>query len=91
MNGLSSSRNWGLIEILTILLQRNVELLTPGGSALSRISQQNRVIVNSLLSYNKTFGESHNLSVLAGYSFEENAFRVLRADGTGFLSDVERV
>ncbi|MGC1514223.1 MAG: TonB-dependent receptor [Maribacter sp.] len=90
MNGLSFKQELGIDRNFDDFLQRNVELLTPGGSALNRISQQNRVIVNSLLSYNKTFGENHNLSVLAGYSFEENAFRVLRADGTGFLSDDQR-
>ena len=89
VNGLSFKQELGVDRNFDDFIAREVELLTPGGEAINRISQQNRVIVNSLLSYNKTFGE-HNLNVLLGYSFEENSFRVLRADGTGFLSDDQR-
>ncbi|UOY05100.1 TonB-dependent receptor [Muricauda sp. SCSIO 64092] len=87
--GLSFKQELGVDRNFDEAIRRDVELLTPGGFALNRISQQNRTIVNSLLSYNKTFGD-HTLNILAGYSFEENAFRVLRADGTGFLSDDQR-
>ncbi|MEM9075383.1 MAG: TonB-dependent receptor [Bacteroidota bacterium] len=90
IDGLSFKQELGIDRNLDDVIEREIELLTPGGLARNRISQQNRVIVNSLLSYNKTFGEKHNLNVLVGYSFEENEFRILRADGTGFLSDAQR-
>ncbi len=90
MDGLSFKQEIGVDRNLDDVIERDVELLTPGGFARNRISQQNRVVTNSLLSYKKTFGEKHNLNVLVGYSFEENEFRILRADGTGFLSDAQR-
>ncbi|MEM9363900.1 MAG: TonB-dependent receptor [Bacteroidota bacterium] len=90
INGLSFKQELGIDRNLNDATRRQVELLTPGGLAQNRISQQNRVIVNSLLSYNKTFGEKHNLSAFIGYSFEENQFRILRGDGTGFLADAQR-
>ncbi|MEM9076374.1 MAG: TonB-dependent receptor [Bacteroidota bacterium] len=90
IDGLSFKQELGIDRNFDDVIERNVELLTPGGFARNRISQQNRVVVNSLLSYNKTFGEKHNLNVLVGYSFEENEFRILRGDGTGFLSDAQR-
>ncbi|MEL7122179.1 MAG: SusC/RagA family TonB-linked outer membrane protein, partial [Bacteroidota bacterium] len=90
VDGLSFKQELGIDRNLDDVIERQVELLTPGGFARNRISQQNRVVVNSLLSYNKTFGEKHNLGLLVGYSFEENKFRILRGDGTGFLSDAQR-
>ncbi|MEM9077519.1 MAG: TonB-dependent receptor [Bacteroidota bacterium] len=90
IDGLSFKQELGIDRNTNDRIQREIDLLTPGGEADNRISQQNRVIVNSLLSYNKTFGEKHNLNVLVGYSFEENEFRILRGQGTGFLSDDQR-
>ncbi|WP_422860906.1 SusC/RagA family TonB-linked outer membrane protein [Flagellimonas sp. S174] len=90
IDGLSFKQELGIDRNLDDVIERNVELLSPGGFARNRISQQNRTVVNSLLSYNKTFGEKHNLSWLVGYSFEKNEFRIIRADGTGFLSDAQR-
>ncbi|WP_422860692.1 SusC/RagA family TonB-linked outer membrane protein [Flagellimonas sp. S174] len=90
IDGLSFKQELGIDRNLDDVIERDIELLTPGGFARNRISQQNRVIVNSLLSYNKNFGEKHNLSAFIGYSFEENKFRILRGDGTGFLADAQR-
>ncbi|WP_378183914.1 SusC/RagA family TonB-linked outer membrane protein [Aquimarina sp. SS2-1] len=89
IDGLSFKQDLGIDRTFTENQQRNVELLTPGGFAANSVFQQNRYILNSLLSYNKSFGDSHNLSVLAGYSFEDNAFRNVQTQGTGFLSDAQ--
>ncbi|MFD2561574.1 SusC/RagA family TonB-linked outer membrane protein [Aquimarina rubra] len=89
IDGLSFKQDLGIDRTFTENQQRNVELLTPGGSAANSVFQQNRYILNSLLSYNKSFGDSHNLSLLAGYSFEDNAFRNVQTQGTGFLSDAQ--
>jgi len=89
IDGLSFKQDIGIDRTFTENQQRNVELLTPGGSAANSVFQQNRYILNSLFSYNKTFGDAHNLNLLAGYSFEDNQFRNVQATGTGFLSDAQ--
>ncbi|WP_299899687.1 TonB-dependent receptor [uncultured Aquimarina sp.] len=90
LDGLSFKQDVGIDRVFTENQTRNVELLTPGGSAANSVFQQNRYILNSILSYNKNFGDKHNLSLLAGYSFEDNQFRNIQASGTGFLSDAQQ-
>lgn len=89
IDGLSFKQDIGIDRTFTENQQRNVELLTPGGFAANSVFQQNRYILNSLLSYNKTFGDAHNLNLLAGYSFEDNQLRNVQTQGTGFLSDAQ--
>ncbi|WP_299256963.1 TonB-dependent receptor [uncultured Aquimarina sp.] len=89
IDGLSFKQDIGIDRTFTENQTRNVELLTPGGSAANSVFQQNRYILNSLLSYNKTFGDAHNLNLLAGYSFEDNQLRNVQTQGTGFLSDAQ--
>jgi len=90
IDGLSFKQDFGIDRTFTENQARNVELLTPGGFASNSVFQQNRFIANSILSYNKNFGEKHTLSGLVGYSFEENAFRNVQVSGTGFLSDAQQ-
>ncbi|AXT58568.1 TonB-dependent receptor [Aquimarina sp. AD1] len=89
LDGLSFKQDFGIDRVFTENQQRNVDLLTPGGSAANSVFQQNRYILNSILTYNKSFGDSHNLNVFGGFSYEENAFRNVQAQGTGFLSDAQ--
>ncbi|WP_299439918.1 TonB-dependent receptor [uncultured Aquimarina sp.] len=90
IDGLGFKQDIGIDRTFTENQTRNVDLLVEDGSAANSVFQQNRYILNSLLSYNKTFGDAHNLSLLAGYSFEDNQFRNVQVSGTGFLSDAQQ-
>lgn len=45
-------------------------------------------ISETVLSYNKTFNEIHNLDAIAGFSVQENLWEMVEASATGFASDV---
>lgn len=65
-------------------------LLYPGSSGNASISASNGLSLNSdnIVTYVKTFNEKHNLSITAGYTYEQYVAKSVGVSGTGFLSDV---
>lgn len=44
-------------------------------------------INENVLTYDKTFGEIHKLTFLAGYSQQQTNYKLIRANGSGFAAD----
>ena len=87
LNGLSFKTDFGVDRRFVEAQTREVDLLTPGGEAFNGISQQNRFTITPTFLYNNKLGEKHNLSLLAGYSYDQNDIRNIDVAGTGFLDD----
>ncbi|MBC9929197.1 TonB-dependent receptor [Chitinophaga qingshengii] len=60
------------------------------GSANIAQSDATSSLLEYTLAYNKTFSEKHNLSAVAGYSYQKSGSENLVAGNQGFLSDISQ-
>lgn len=58
------------------------------GSASASTSQYTSLLNENTISYSRTFNEDHQLSVLAGVTYQDFVTTSLSGSGTGFLSDI---
>ncbi|MEO9893469.1 TonB-dependent receptor [Aurantibacter sp.] len=58
-----------------------------GGEATLNVSRNTSFINENYLTYSKTFGEAHDLSIMAGYSFQKDRSEGLDSFASGFISD----
>ena len=58
------------------------------GSAGVNTAQFTSLLSENTISYNNTFADLHNVSAVAGFTYQNFLQTTLRASGTGFLSDV---
>lgn len=58
------------------------------GRASVSTTQQTSLLNENTISYNKTFGQGHNISAVAGVTYQDFVTTTLSASGTGFLSDI---
>lgn len=87
VDGLKFKSDIGFDRVTVESQTRDIDILTPGGAASNSVDQQNRLIATQTLSYDKKFGDKHNLSLLGGFAYEQNDRRAIDVAGTGFLSD----
>ena len=59
----------------------------PGGSAAFLKVIDNKWLTNHTLNYNTTLADKHNISALAGLSYESSVSETVQVAGNGFLSD----
>lgn len=60
---------------------------TPGGNAQNFIANDNRIITDHTLNYNKTFEDVHTIGAVAGMSYQETTFNTTNIASEDFLSD----
>jgi TonB-linked SusC/RagA family outer membrane protein len=87
VNGLKFKSDIGIDRVSVEAQEREIEILTPGGSAFNSINQQNRLIATQTMSYDRTFAEKHTLNFIGGFAYEQNDQREIAVEGTGLLSD----
>lgn len=58
-----------------------------GGYGSRRFENHETKLIETTVSYDKTFQNKHNLSAVAGYSYEENLYDGLKAEGSGATSN----
>ena len=58
------------------------------GYASVSASQYTSLLNENTISYNKTFNKKHNVSAVAGFTYQDFLYTSLGGSGTGFLSDV---
>lgn len=58
------------------------------GSASISTEQFNSRLSENIVSYSKTFNEKHDLSVMAGFTYQDFITTYVSGSGVGFLSDV---
>ncbi|HMP30519.1 MAG TPA: TonB-dependent receptor, partial [Saprospiraceae bacterium] len=85
--GLVFRTDWGMDEIANTEKRRNVNLLTPGGSAGRDINNDYKWLTTNTLTYDKDYGTNSRFSLLGGYSFETSRFLGVYVAGNGFASD----
>lgn len=85
--GLKFKQDFGVDRNFTENQEREIDLLTPGGFAENNIFQQNRYISTSTLTYDTVISGKHNISLLTGFSYDQNDSRDIQVEGTGFLAD----
>ena len=85
--GLSFRSDFGIDRVVLEEFQRSFEINSAGGSASDYYAQQNKYVFTNTLNFNQTFGNVHDLSAVAGMSYEQTDVRDITASGTGFLSD----
>lgn len=86
-SGLYFRTDFGIDRVVLEEFQRSFEINSAGGSASDYYAQQNKYIFTNTLNFNQTFGNVHDLSAVAGMSYEQTDVRDITASGTGFLSD----
>lgn len=61
----------------------------PNSSGGASISVNNNIYINStnIVAYDTTINDSHNISAIAGFTYENSKSKGLGASGSGFLSD----
>lgn len=87
VNGFSFRSDFGIDRIVLEEFQRSFEINSPGGSGSDYYAQQNKYVFTNTLNFNKTFGGVHDLTAVAGMSYEQTDVRDITVSGTGFLSD----
>ncbi|WP_159099215.1 MULTISPECIES: SusC/RagA family TonB-linked outer membrane protein [Aquimarina] len=60
---------------------------TPGGNAQNFIANDNRIITDHTLNFNKTFNDIHTVGAVAGISYQETTFNTINVATEDFLSD----
>ncbi|WP_373331553.1 SusC/RagA family TonB-linked outer membrane protein [Salmonirosea aquatica] len=58
------------------------------GSASVSTSQFRSLLSENTISYTKTLGDKHNISAVAGFTYQDFVSTSLSASGVGFLSDI---
>lgn len=87
LDGLTYRSDFGIDRVALEQFQRSFEVNSPGGFASDIVNLLNKFVFTNTLNYNTTFGEFHDLSVVAGMSYEEVENRATTVTATGFLSD----
>ncbi|HZH71689.1 MAG TPA: SusC/RagA family TonB-linked outer membrane protein, partial [Mariniphaga sp.] len=64
------------------------EFLNSDGSASVSTSQFISLLNENTINYSHTFNEKHNLTALAGFTYQDFTTTYLSGSGTGFLSDI---
>ncbi|WP_229311541.1 SusC/RagA family TonB-linked outer membrane protein [Larkinella rosea] len=73
----------------SLYLSRNTATGTQLSGQASIINNQSSTWLNeNTLTYNKTFGNVHNLTLLAGYTMQGNRFESVEARSQGFANDI---
>lgn len=62
-------------------------LNSPGSASVST-NQFRSLLSENTINYDKTYGEKHRISAVAGFTYQDFISTSLSASGTGFLSDV---
>ncbi len=66
----------------------SLSYINSSGNASASTSQFTSILSENTINYSKTFNEKHNLSALAGFTYQDFLSTSLGGSGTGFLSDV---
>ncbi len=66
---------------------QTLNFLNSSGYAKVSTSQYFKYLSENTINYTKTFNEKHDISALAGFTYEEAIYKSLSGTGTGFLSD----
>ncbi|GAB3915605.1 SusC/RagA family TonB-linked outer membrane protein [Larkinella terrae] len=73
----------------SLYLSRNTATGTQLSGQASIINNQSSTWLNeNTLTYNKTFGNVHNLTLLAGYTMQGNRYESVEARSQGFANDI---
>lgn len=80
--GTTNNGRTGLHSPTTVTEGRNV-----GGDASINANKQTLLLNENYLTYNKTFGELHNFTAMAGYSIQTSSNESWGARGQSFISD----
>jgi TonB-linked SusC/RagA family outer membrane protein len=67
---------------------RSLDFINSAGSASVSTSNSLSLLSENTLTYNKTFNEKHELTALAGFTYQDFTYTTLSGSGTGFLSDI---
>ena len=86
ITGLVIKTDWGADVIQTEFETRNPEILSAKGSASKQIIQDNKWLTTNTVNYSNSFGD-HNISVLAGMSYETARREDIAVATTDFISD----
>uniref|UniRef100_UPI00123C9EC0 SusC/RagA family TonB-linked outer membrane protein n=1 Tax=Arenibacter lacus TaxID=2608629 RepID=UPI00123C9EC0 len=78
--------DFGIDRVNLEAFERSLEINSPGGYASNNVNQQNKFVWTNTLNYSKIFGR-HNISAIAGMSYEQTEERDIIVTATGFLSD----
>lgn len=78
--------DWGIDNVQTEERTRNVNIVTPGGTASRAISQNRKWLVTNTLNYEKRAGD-HFVGALLGQSFERTKFDNITVAAAGFAND----
>jgi TonB-linked SusC/RagA family outer membrane protein len=89
IKGLKFRSNWGLTHIRRNYKQFNVKVLETGkifdfNELYQTTDNQNGLLAEQTLAYEKTFNEVHNVSALAGFTYQRNKSEWSSLKGTGF-------
>ncbi len=87
VEGLYFRTNFGVDRVILEEFDRSFEINSPGGYARDYYGQQNKYVFTNTLNFNRVFNEVHDLSLVAGMSYEQTDVRDITVSGTGFLSD----
>jgi len=87
VDNLTFRTDFGIDRVTLEEFSRSFEINSPDGFAEDIVNQQNKYIFTNTLNYNKTFAGVHDLSAVAGMSYEQTEVRNIEVDATGFLSD----
>lgn len=87
LEGLYFRTNFGIDRVLLEEFDRSFEINSPGGTAEDFYGQQNKYVFTNTLNFNRVFNDVHDLSLVAGMSYEQTDVRDINVSGTGFLSD----
>lgn len=87
VDGLSFRSDFGIDRVILEEFQRSFEINSPGGTASDFYAQQNKYVFTNTVNYNQTFNNMHDISAVAGMSYEQTDIRNIAISGTDFLSD----
>jgi len=66
-----------------------IKFINSSGSASVGTNQYTSLLLESTVSYNKTFHEKHSISAVLGYTFQNFLNTSISGSGTGFLADTQ--
>lgn len=67
---------------------QTLDFRNSSGSAQANTAQFTSLLSENTVSYNQSFANRHNISAVAGFTYQDFLETSLSANGTGFLSDV---
>ena len=89
IKGLKFRSNWGITHIRRNYKQFNVKVLETGkifdfNELYQTSDNQNGLLAEQTLAYEKTIGGNHNIAALAGFTYQRNKSEVYEVKGTNF-------